>query len=408
VYKRLFRSSVGLIISQIFIKGIAFFYTIFLARTLNVDNFGFYTASLAFFALVTSFGEFGFNRYLIREGTKDHTKLPTLIATVAVTRSIFSIVSIAVIGLLLLIFDDNPTRIYLTFLALMAVLPHSIALTYDAALVAKEQFRYSAYASIILSVTNAVIGYFLVFGGLGAEGALFALMIAQAIYLVVLILFVKQNNINLWSSLSRSMAKQIISGTIPYGVLGILGLLYFRVDTLLLSYLKGSYDTGIYGAAYKFIEAIVFIPSVIFTTLFPTFAKLHDSDKSTLKDMYYRSLKMMMGLSVVILAGYLLVLPLVFKMALPQYVGSRDALFLLSFSIPCMFFNAPAVIVLFATDKYLKPVIVLSIFTVLFNIVGNILLIPTYGYMAAAAMTVTSELLSCVVFYVLLVKRVFK
>ena len=39
-------------------------------------------------------------------------------------------------------------------------------------------------------------------------------------------------------------------GSLPYGLLGILGLLYFRIDTILLSYLRGNFETEIAAGTY--------------------------------------------------------------------------------------------------------------------------------------------------------------
>jgi O-antigen/teichoic acid export membrane protein len=98
---------------------------------------------------------------------------------------------------------------------------------------------------------------------------------------------------------------------------------------------------------------------------------------------------------------------LVINLFLPQYVVAIPTVTILAFTIPFMFAATPANIVLQAAEKQLKAVIYLSILTIGFNIICNIVLITQMGYIGAAITTVLSEILTMVVFFVLLVKRVF-
>ena len=81
---------------------------------------------------------------------------------------------------------------------------------------------------------------------------------------------------------------------------------------------------------------------------------------------------------------------------------------ILALTIPFMFIHVPAAVVLLTSDKFLKPVIILSLLTVGFNVIANLLLIPTYGIYAAAWITVASEILSFTVFFLLLYKRLLR
>ena len=66
-----------------------------------------------------------------------------------------------------------------------------------------------------------------------------------------------------------------------------------------------------------------------------------------------------------------------------------------------MFIHVPAVTVLLSTDKYLKQVLILSLITVAFNIGANLAFIPKFGFIAASWVTVASEILSFVIFFLL-------
>lgn len=404
----LFKNSSYLLIAQFLVKIVSFFYTVFLARILGVENFGLFTVALSYFSLISAVADFGISRYLIRELARGHKDVSTLVSNILILRLTAIAVVFAVFSVGMSILDPNIDRVSLTLIALLSIFPQAVALTIDGVFVAVNKFKLSAFGLVILSVVTAILGVGLVYSGFGPMGASAALFFGELLYaLFMAFLFWKQKFV-FKPAIETKILKEIIVGSLPYGLLGVLGLLYFKIDTILLSYMRGSFETGIYAVAYRFLEAIIFIPSAISTALFPILAKLHDSDPEHVKRIYYKGLWVMLILSLPILIGYVLILPVIINFFLPEYVQSIYALQILSLTIPLMFLHTPATVALLSTDKYIKEVIFISVGTLAFNLVFNILLIPHFGYLAAAFITVLSEALSLLSFYLLLKYKVFK
>lgn len=396
-----------LFFAQALTRVISFFYIVFLARSLGVSDFGFYTVALAYFSIISAVADFGFNRFLVREVAKDHLKAAELLSNIAILRLTLTSVIFAVFAIVLYFLDQDKFRVSLTLLAVLAILPQSLALTVDGLFVALKKLKFSAVALFLASLFTALLGFILVNQGFASLGAINALLLGQLVYAVILVVMLVKNQGLLLSNVSFSMIKKALVGSLPYGLLGVLGLLYFRIDAVMLAYLKGGYEAGLYGAAYKFLEASIFIPGSFSVALFPVLAKLHDENKSEMKKIYYKSLKIMAVFGVALLLIYLLVLPVFIKLFLPDYLLAISAINILAFSIPFIFIATPGVQVLFSSDKYLKTVILLSVLTVVFNIVLNFIFIPKYGFLGAAYTTVASDILSFIVFYLLIVKKIF-
>lgn len=303
-------------------------------------------------------------------------------------------------AIILYIFDPDRIRVNLILIGMMSVIPQSVGQTLDAVFVALRRLQVSAISLLLVSITTATIGFVLVTKGYGPFGAITALLIGQVVYLIVLGLFLEKWHAQIISSIKFSVLKQITLGSLPYGILGIMGLLYFRVDTLLLSYMRGNYETGIYGAAYRFLEAVIFIPIAYSSALFPVLSKLHDEHMDQVKKLYINSVKLMGILGLLVVLGYILILPWLIRYFLPGYMEALNIVIILSLAIPFMFLHVPAVQVLFSTDKYLKWVVGLSFITLGFNLFANLLFIPLYGLYAAAWITALSEALSFLVFFV--------
>lgn len=380
---------------------ISFLYIIFLAKALGVSNFGLYTVALAYFSIISSVADLGFNRFLVREVSKDKSKAPELLSNILLLRITLTAVLFAVFSIVLYSFDRDSIRVSLVLLGALALIPQSIALTFDAIFTAYQKLQFSAAGLFLSSLLTAVSGFYLVNKGYGTMGAVVALIIGQLIYAVFLFLVLKDTKISL-SLVKTLVFKKALTGSLPYGLLGVLGLLYFRIDTVLLSYLKGSFETGVYGAGYKFLEAVIFIPAAFSAALFPALAKLHDKNEPEIKKLYFKSLRLMFIAGILIAAAYILVLPSIIKSFLPNYLQSINVIKILALSIPFMFIATPGVQILFSSEKYLKTVVFLSVLTLGFNVVLNLIFIPQFSFLAAAWITVASEILSFIIFFLLI------
>lgn len=387
---------------------IGFFYTIFLAKNLGVSDFGLYSAALAYFSLVSSMADFGFNRFLTREIARDRKNLPELLCNIGLLRLTLGSVIFALFAVGLYLLDPDKWRVSLVLLAVLAVLPQTISLTLDAIFIALQKLQYSSVALLLLSLATAIFGILLIVAGFGVRGAVIALILGQLIYLTVLTFLLKVQRVRVLSKITTRILKQAILGSFPYGLLGILGLLYFRIDLLLLTYLRGNFEAGIYGVAYRFFEAVVFIPSALASALFPVLAKLHTKNLDQIRKLYFKSLKILFALSIAVVLVYIIVLPSIIRAFLPNYLPSIEAIKILSIAIPFMFCHFPGVQVLLSTDKFFKSVIFLALFMLSLNIILNLIFIPQYGFIAASWVTVVSEALSFLIFFKLLMNKVIR
>ena len=65
-----------------------------------------------------------------------------------------------------------------------------------------------------------------------------------------------------------------------YLVLGVSVTLYLQIDTIIISLLVGEKELGWYSTADSIFGSLFFVPTILMTTLFPRFARMHDDDSS--------------------------------------------------------------------------------------------------------------------------------
>jgi O-antigen/teichoic acid export membrane protein len=388
--------------AQIFARGIGFFYTIYLARSLGVEGFGLFSAALAYFAIFSTLAEFGFNRFLVREIALDPRNISNLLYNIGFFRIVLTGLFYLIFILPIWFFDGDKLRAGLVALSVIAVFPLALAETIDSVFVATRKLQFSSMAMVIVSITTTILGISMVSNGFGPWGPVLALILGQTVYLVVLFSILKSQKISILSKIKFGSLKKILLGSLPYGILGILGLLYFRVDTLILSYLKGNYDTGIYTAGFKFLEATNLIPIAVSLGVFPVMAKLQNESIPRLKKLYLKMSYLMFLVGFLITLIFIFVLPFLITLVLPEYIYTIDVLKILALAIPFMFVHATAAQVVLSSEKYLKPLIVLSLFPLSLNIILNFLFVPMYGFMAASWITVFSDIFSTIILLIFL------
>ena len=406
--REILKQSSWLVLANVLTRIVSFFYTIFLARVLGVSDFGQLSVAISYFAIISAVSDFGFNRYIVREVARDKLKSSELLCNVVMLRLTLTSVVFGIFSLGLYLMDPDKMRVSLSLLATLAILPQGVALTFDGIFIGIRKLKFSAISVVLANLAATLAGLYLVINGLGATGAVNAIIFGQIIYVLILYFFLHRLRIFSLSKVTFSILKKALVGSLPYGLLGILGLLYFRIDSVLLSYMKGSFETGLYGVSYRFLEAIIFIPGAFASALFPILTKLHDKNTNQMRKIYFDSLKLMITVGFGFSLVFIFILPFIFKLFLPDYLQSVDAIKILALSIPFIFAATPGVQVLLSTEKYLKVVIWLSVFTVALNIVLNLIFIPSYGIFAAAWITVLSDIVSFVIFFSFIRMKILK
>jgi len=182
---------------------------------------------------------------------------------------------------------------------------------------------------------------------------------------------------------------------LPFALHGLLWVLYYQVDMIMLKAMAPEVEVGYYGAAYRVLEIFAALPRVVFYVAFTRFAQCHVQDPARMPGHIYRAARvlLLLVLPALLAAGFLqpLLVPFLFGNA---YLASVGLLAVLLPGLAVKMFGSLNEEYLLATgaEKKLPP---LMLAVALSNISANLLLIPRFGAMGAAVATGISE---CVFF----------
>lgn len=402
----IFRNSSYLLVSQLFVKIFAFAYAIFLAGNIGASDFGTYSAALSIFGLMSLFSDLGINRVLTRDIARDESELPKLFSTALLLRAFSAAMSFLALTIFFYLTDPLDLRFQLTTIALLSLVPQSIALSIDAILIALKKASFSALGFFLFNMVSFIIGSLLIFLGYGVYGAITAFLAGQLFYGVFMIYILSSNRKINFAPFDLKLARGLLISSWPYGVLSAIGFASFRLDTVILSYVRGGAETGIYSLAYRFLEAATIIPVAFGTVLYPVFSEQAKHSENT-KKLFNHSLMIGFFTGIVVLIFIAVVIPLFLERLLPEsFFGSSSALIILSLAIPFIFMHIPMGQLLLSRQSLLKKVLLLYLLIFVVNITLMLTIIPEFGYIGAAWITVIIEALTFVSFYLFIRNKI--
>lgn len=191
---------------------------------------------------------------------------------------------------------------------------------------------------------------------------------------------------------------ELVKIGIPYFLWSIFGIIYYRIDAIMLSFMTPEKIIGAYGASYRFFDILMFLPSIFSTAIFPILSRIY-KDKNNLASTTIKSIDF------IVIAGIPISI-LIFTFAqniinlfygLDQYMSSVIILKIFSFGAILVYIDMILGTAIIASDK-IKEWSLVALFAVFLNIGFNFIMIPftqqyyNNGGIGAAIATLVTEL----------------
>ncbi len=370
---------------------LGFFTTLYTARYLGVEGFGILSLALSITGIFGVLTDFGLATLTIREVSRDKSLANKYIGNTAVMKLFLSILTFGVIGLIVYIIGYPETVANVIYLVTLSVIMTTFTGIFNSIFQAFEKMEYLSI-NIILNAVLMIAGVLLViYRGLDIVVLSSVYFFSSLIVLLVTLIMFSRRFFMPKIQIDLSFWKLTLNESLYFGVSSILIVIYFYIDSLMLSIMVNNEAVGIYNAAYKLIFVLMFLPNVFLTSIFPLMSKHYESNRELLKVEYEKSVKYLFAL-----AMFLFIFVLVFADKIiyiiygSGYTSSILALQTLIFVVPVIFITYLFGNILGAINKQRILLIVTGI-NALVNIVLNLILIPKFSYIGASVATIITE-----------------
>ncbi len=395
-YRKLLQNIAWLGVASIAVKPLwLFFITVLCARVLGAESYGILNTALSLAALVLAPTDLGLMQYTVRE--------------VAANRALASRFFVNFVTL----------RLGLAVPATMVALGVGLALGYEGGLLlavgfacvyfaaqslkgygysffqAFEVLRYQALSVVADKVLVILAGGTLLY--LTVSPALTLLGMATGMVLVT--------GLTLWwvvrhvapfrlGEFNARFVSDSLRNLIPFAVAGVFGMMYFRVDTIIVEAMMGTTAAGQYGLAFRIVEALNMLPLIVVqATLYPRLSSLFSERKyGELRTITRLGGGSLLAASIPIAVLLTLSAPfLVTWIATdPALAPAGPALQIFCWVFPIVCLRLLLYSVLLALHEQWFIAVALGIGAI-FNIVLNFILIPVLGIQGAVIATICSE-----------------
>jgi O-antigen/teichoic acid export membrane protein len=388
-----FRNIARLATGDFLAKTLTFLAFIYVARKLGVELFGvleFAGSLLTWFLLA---GDAGLEMWATRQAAQSKD-VRALIGRVVPLRLLLALVSFAVLlGILpLLKIEPEGLRPLLQIVLLLFGLSVFLqAVTLKWVLLGQEKMGRVG-AGLVLGQMVFAVGVFALVRT--TEHALWVPVIrlvsdaAMAVYFAAA---VARENGGLRATFTSRASGALLRPALTLGASQALALLNYNFDAVLLGFLRGVRDVGLYNAAYRPVTVALAVPLTYFQGLFPALSRTWGEGPQALRALAERSLRLCAIAAVPLgVGGMLLAEPVIALLFGPPYAESALPLKLLIWSA--------ALVILRGSYRHSLNAAGMqgldlrcALASCGLNVGLNIVLIPRYGLVGAASATVLAD-----------------
>lgn len=372
--------------------------TVLIAGNLGASVFGEYIKIITFVGFFYLFSDMGLNAIYLQKDT-EHVHFKDLFYTRLTVSIALTIIAI-LLGFLLpynnsqnLGFSQNAKTGIAIFS--LSIVMYAILLTSQAVFQKALEYKKLFIANSLGSVVTLTGVYLVLINSLGIFGILAALIFGDLLA-AISSMFLAERKI-LPAKVNLEFIKELTIESFPLMLMLVFNLVYFRIDTILLSFLKPSQDVGIYGLSYRFFDFLLAIPLFFANALYPSFIqRAKNYRKGIIKEQTYSFVLILISFS----------LSFVFWFAAPLFTiinnSFNDSILpfrLLILSLPFFFLSSffQWYLIAHKKQKFLLGVYIIS---AVINVILNFVFIPIASYKASAIITGVTEGFVCLLLFI--------
>jgi O-antigen/teichoic acid export membrane protein len=364
--------------------------TVMMTRALGAQAFGQWSTALALSGLAGYFGAFGLEVAAVRKASEPGAT-PGEWTSALLTLRLALAVPTTVACLIAELLAANNAEMRVAGALISATIPISAVTSSRVAL----QLAMRNDVNVLALTLNTVIWTAAVVAIVASDGALSAYALALVVAAGATALFqamAANRIVGLRLRTSPRRWRVLLKIGVPLGVTALVLALTEWVDQVLVFALAGARDAGLYGAVYRVLDQAQLIPSAMMTTLLPVMAaagvpsrRVESLSQSVIEWLLIFSLP---ALAFSIVAAR----PTVRVLFGVEYTAAAPALPVLisAFVVGSLGYLTGNLLTLM--DRQGK-MIKYAVAGLVVNVCLNVFLIPRYGFVAAAAVTVATEAL---------------
>jgi O-antigen/teichoic acid export membrane protein len=374
---------------------------VIITRNFSVGDYGNYTAILSYIAIFYVFTDFGFNAIFVRETGEDGEKQKEYFKNLLGLRLVTSIL-IAFLATAILAFTEHSNLVKLGIIIGLGILTaQSLVATSLALFQTRIRYDQALIADFLGAVANVIFVYIAATNFGSVLFVIGALVLGNTVRAATA-LYLAKFQIGIFGfSFNKTFWQKFVFAAFPIGLITVFSQFNAQIDkqiVLLANYksslgLSGEVAAGFYGLAYKIFELAIVLPTFVMNVGYPIMVRKRQEGISTLVKFSKKLAAFLLILGLVgLILGWFLAPLIIGILGGDKFTQGIFTTRILLIGFP-LFFITPITLWLAITLRKTKEMMFIYGFAAAFNLVANLILVPNFGYNAAAVVTIVSELL---------------
>jgi len=374
-------------------------------NTIGSTNYGLYYTLFSISFIATVFLDFGINNFNNRNISRHPQLIHKYFSNILFLKTFLTIIYFSITLLWALISDYNSEAVKILILLCVNQTLSTYLLFLRSNISALQYFKTdSILSSLDKFIAILICGAFLLIPSLQQGVNIYLFILSQTVGLFISNIFAfiivgKQTKFS-WKMTDKKFMFIIIKESSPFLLLMLLIALYTKIDTFILerTLSDGAFQVGIYAMGYRLLEAGNIIAFLFSSLLLPIFSKMI-KEKESIHDLVKVSLSLLVLPSIIVAIYCFLNRESIIGLLYKQNYESAS----LIFGIIILTFIASSSNFIFGTlltaAGKMRLLIKISAFIVVLNISINLILIPNYGALGAAVVTLLTQFLVAFIQY---------
>ena len=387
----LFRNTLFNIMSNLFNRLGNTLLFIGIVQALGVDSAGIFSIGVSYFFISSRFSFWGLDHLFTREVAKNKGQVALYFTNFLAARTVLSILMILIFCLIVQLSPYQQSTKLIVYIILLAALPENINNLCWAAFASFEELQLSSISSLIGSVVEVGVGFYLLWQGYGLATVAIVFILSQFITMALNLTFVHKRYIKTWQKPNWPFLQTQLRIAYPFIFIGIFFIMDNRLDNIIISFLNSEEAVGLYTAATAVIVALGMLAEGYRMAVLPVLSRYQQEQPGQIRPLYEQSFKYIcivglpLSVATILMAGDLI--RLIYRQDL---VTAVPVLQILSLSLIFVFINVLNNRLLIVYNRQSLIARFLAI-TVLQNVIINLLLVPNLGAVGAAIARLASS-----------------
>jgi O-antigen/teichoic acid export membrane protein len=368
--------------------------TIAYGRFLGDIRFGELYFAITFVALIGFPIEFGFNQQLTRDVAQEPALALRYLSNILCIKIVLWSVFYGCILLACWLLGYPMETRTLVEICGVTLLSGSIANTFSALHYSFERVIFPVVGTILEKGLTALVGIIVLKYG-GSVQTMAYILLGGSFISACWQAICAFRLLGIPRNIDFALIGRLLRTSIPFLVYGVLGVIYYRIDTVLLSLMENTAVVGWYGAGYRIFDTLIFLPSLVISAImYPVFAKLSVHSESSLKIAVEKSMNFLLFFGIPIAIGCIVAAPNIigFLYHRTEFINAVPVLQALAPGLLFLYINSVLSSTMLST-KQEKKITIMAAIALIFNLGLNLILIPLYRHVGAAIVTSLTELL---------------